>query len=155
MLHTRTEIGYRTGAAAAILPTIALVDTIADESTERHRQPATEQALDQILADSFPASDPPSWNSGTAVLEPAVSVAPDPGRLHAVADIGDRTRASDIVDVSRPDADRSHLQGLVSFAAAAGIALFVPFGILLVAVPIALSIRGALELVSRLFGVVV
>jgi hypothetical protein len=98
VLHIRTDTEYRTGTAA-ILPTIAAVES-ADESTERHRL-AAEQSLDQILADSFPASDPPSWNPGTAVLNHAPDFVPDAGPSEAVPDIEDRTGASDIVDVSR------------------------------------------------------
>ena len=56
--------------------------------------------------------------------------------------------------MSRPgSADRTFLQGLVSLAGAGGIALLVPFAILMVGLPIALSIRGALELFGWLFGV--
>jgi hypothetical protein len=62
---------------------------------------------------------------------------------------------ADIIDVSRANVgDRTFLQGFVSLAGAAGIALFVPFVILLVGLPIALSVRGVLELLSWLFGVV-
>jgi hypothetical protein len=41
----------------------------------------------------------------------------------------------------------------VSLAGAAGIALLVPFAILLVGLPVVLSIRGVLELFGWLFGV--
>jgi hypothetical protein len=71
MLHTRTTIEYRADKAATILPTSAGVDKVADESSERGHRRAAEEALDQVLADSFPASDPPSWNPGTARLNPA------------------------------------------------------------------------------------
>ena len=70
MLHTRTTIEHRAAAAAAILPTMVGVDKLADESSERGDRLAAEEALDQVLADSFPASDPPSWNPGIALLPP-------------------------------------------------------------------------------------
>jgi hypothetical protein len=34
------------------------------------RRLAAERAIDDVLADSFPASDPPSWNSGIALADP-------------------------------------------------------------------------------------
>jgi hypothetical protein len=46
------------------------------------------------------------------------------------------------------------LQGLVSLAGAAAIALLVPFVILLVGLPVALTVRGLLEAIGWLFGVV-
>ena len=51
MLHTRTPIEYRAGGGAAILPTI--VDRVAEESNDRRKRLAAEQAMDQVLADSF------------------------------------------------------------------------------------------------------
>jgi hypothetical protein len=73
VLHTRTAIEPRAGAGAGVLPTI--VDRVAEASDERRRRLAAEQALDQVLADSFPASDPPSWNPGIALLNPAADEA--------------------------------------------------------------------------------
>ena len=58
MLLTRPQHEYRVDTAAAILPTIVGVDKLADDSSERQVRLAAEQALDQVLADSFPASDP-------------------------------------------------------------------------------------------------
>ena len=72
MFHTRTTIEYRAGTAAAVLSTMVGVDKFADESSERGSRLAAEEALDQVLADSFPASDPPSWNPGIALVNPAV-----------------------------------------------------------------------------------
>jgi hypothetical protein len=37
-----------------------------DHSNERQSHGAAERALDEVLAESFPASDPPSWNPGVA-----------------------------------------------------------------------------------------
>jgi hypothetical protein len=52
-----------------------------------------------------------------------------------------------VIDVSRPDGSGgTFVQGLISFTGAAGIALLVPVGILLVGTPVALAVRGALEL---------
>jgi hypothetical protein len=134
------------------LPTI--VDRAVEESQERRRRLAVEQALDQVLADSFPASDPPSWNPGIARLNPAVDVKPEAERSESIAGTPARTGTSGIIDVSRPTGgDRTFLQGLVSLAGAAGIALLVPFAILLVGTPIALPIRGVLGLFGWLFGV--
>jgi hypothetical protein len=152
VLHTRTAIEYRAGGAAAILPTI--VDRAAEESTDRRKRLAAEQALDDVLADSFPASDPPSWNPGIALLDPAWELERHAERSESIADTAASTGVSGIIDVSRPArAGRTFLQGLASLAGAASIALLVPFAILLVGLPIALSIRGVLELFGWLFGV--
>jgi hypothetical protein len=142
------------GAGAAVLPAIGTIDRSVEESSERRRRLAAEQAIDQVLADSFPASDPPSWNPGIALPIPVVGLEPHDERSEAVADTGAATRASSVIDVSRSNgAGRTFFQGLVSLAGAAGIALLVPLVILLIGLPIALSVRGVLELFSWLFGV--
>jgi hypothetical protein len=57
-----------------------------------------------------------------------------------------------VIDVSRPPgAERTLLQALGSLAAATGIALLLPFVMLLVGLPIALGARGLLEVVAWLF----
>ena len=108
MLHTSNE--YRTGAAAAIAPTIGGVDAFVEESNARRRVDA-ERALDQVLADSFPASDPPSWNTGIVRPGLRAGVEPHAERVDKVADTGARAVASDVLDVSRPsNGDRTFLQ---------------------------------------------
>ena len=72
MLHTSTAIEFRE-AVAAVVPAIVSVDRIVDEAGERQAHLAAERALDQVLADSFPASDPPSWNPGISRPRPAES----------------------------------------------------------------------------------
>jgi hypothetical protein len=72
VFHPTTAIEYRTGNAAAMLPASGAVEGHADESSE-YRRLAAEQAMDQVLADSFPASDPPSWNPGIIRTSPGVS----------------------------------------------------------------------------------
>ena len=76
MPHTRSTIEYRAATAAAILPMMVGVDKRADKSSERGDRLAAEEAIDQVLADSFPASDPPSWNPGIALLNPGVGLKP-------------------------------------------------------------------------------
>ena len=66
MQPTRTAIEHQDGTLAAILPTIIGIDALAREFSERRNRPAAEMALDDVLADWFPASDPPSWNPGIA-----------------------------------------------------------------------------------------
>ena len=154
MLHTTIGTENRVGAGAAVVPAIVTVDRSAEESSRRRRRLAAEQAMDRVLADSFPASDPPSWNPGIALPIPAVGLEPRAERSEAHADDGARTRASGLIDVSRSNgAGRTFFRGLVSLAGASGIALLVPFAILLIGLPIALSVRGVLELFSWLFGV--
>jgi len=109
--------------------------------------------MDEALGESFPASDPPAWNPGMARPIP-----PDTSRDHA-DDI--RLNASrdeiasgspGVIDVSRRFAsERTRLQALISLAGVAGIALLVPFAILLVGLPIALAARGLLEVLVWFF----
>ncbi len=55
------------------------------------------------------------------------------------------------IGVSRPNRDgRTLVQGLRSLAGAVGIALLAPFVILLVGLPVALAVRGTLEVIGFL-----
>jgi hypothetical protein len=148
----RTLTQYRDGSAA-IAPIIAAVDAPVGEFSSARERLAVERAIDDVLADSFPASDPPSWNPGVARPDSVVSAFG-----HEVALVAASTayadRADGDVDVWRPmSAERTFLRGLVSLAGAAGIALLVPFAILLVGLPVVLAVRGVLEAIGWLFGV--
>jgi hypothetical protein len=114
---------------------------------------AAERAVDSVLADSFPASDPPSWTLGITHPQPerratnAETVAPDADRAEAVK--------ADVIDTFRPAADgRTLLKGLVSLGGAAGIALLVPFAILLIGMPIALAVGGVVEAASWVLALI-
>lgn len=86
----------------------------------------TPEAIDDVLAGTFPASDPPAWTPGMARPAP----------------VG----AADVVDVSLPtDSERTLGHGLASLLAAGGVALLVPVAILALGTPVALAVRGLLE----------
>ena len=150
MLQTRTAIEYRDGVAA-VVPAIVGVDRIVDEAGARQARLAAERALDEVLADSFPASDPPSWNPGIIRPQPADGFAT---AVMTAQDVGERLPMADVIDVSRPThGERTFLQSLVSLFGAAGIALLFGIGILLVGLPIVLVVRGVVEAIGWLFGV--
>jgi hypothetical protein len=151
VLQTKTSIEYRDGSAV-IAPIIVGVDGPVDELSSARRRLAVERGIDDVLADSFPASDPPSWNPGVARPDPVVTSFGHQVALGeaSTADAGD---ADWVVDVSRPmSAERTFVQGLSSLAGAAGIALLVPFVILLIGLPVVLAVRGLLEAIGWLFG---
>jgi hypothetical protein len=112
----------------------------------------TAQAIDDVLAGTFPASDPPAWTPGIARPAPARPAA-YVDRAPAQDDKADvRT---DVIDVSRsPDAKRTFAQALGSLVGATGLALLVPLVILAIAAPVALGIRGALAVAERIVAFV-
>jgi hypothetical protein len=155
MLSTKTAIEYRAGGAAAVLPPIGGLERMIEESREQRRL-AAEQAVDQVLADSFPASDPPSWNPGTVQADPlAIGFEPHIPREDTAAGAADWTAdAGRVIHVSAPIAtDLSFRQRVVSFAAAIGAALLLPLSILLIGLPVAAAVRGLLELIGWAVGV--
>ena len=156
MLYTRNTIEYRDGTLAAIVPAAVGIDGRVDDYRARRDRLAAERAIDDVLADSFPASDPPSWNPGIARLDLDGDLAHHASGQTRLTDAGERGNwLSDVIDVSRPTrGGRTFLQGLVSLAGAVGIALAVPFVILLIGLPIVFAVRGLLEAVSWMFGVI-
>ena len=120
------------------------------------RRLAAERALDEVLAESFPASDPPSWTLGV-VRPPPVQRAPYDGVREQTVTRAPRPQpaAGGVLDVSGDRrVERTFIDGLISLAAATGLVLLVPFAVLLVGVPIALLVRGLLEALGWLFSFV-
>ena len=66
MLYTRAAIEQTGGGSDSLLLSIAEGDVRVAMSVHQEARHAAELALDQVLADSFPASDPPSWTLGVA-----------------------------------------------------------------------------------------
>jgi len=157
VLYTRNTIEHRGGALTAIVPAAVVIDHRVDELRDRRERLAAERAIDDVLADSFPASDPPSWNPGITRLALGGHLADRASGHTPLTDAWARRAGfRDVVDVSRPTGEgRTFLQGLVSLTGAAGIALVVPFVILLIGLPIALTVRGLLEVVGWVLGVAI
>jgi hypothetical protein len=126
---------------------------------ERRRSRSTEHALDQVLADSFPASDPPPWTP--AVATTSINAArPGASPLPLVAAVvtgaarcSSRPYAEDVIVPYRGFREkRTLVQKLTSLAGVIGVAFLVPIAILIVGIPIALAARGVLEVVGWLGG---
>ena len=114
--------------------------------------------MDQVLADSFPASDSPSWTLG-------VARAASPGRTgrvgfadEAAVEVSAREPATtgDVIDVPVPRTKGTRLQGLVSRRGAAGIAMLVTVAVVPIVLPLARVARGVADaigwLVARIAG---
>lgn len=154
MYYSRTAIDRRGDRANSRLPSSAERDRRRASSTGPRAQYAAEPALDQVLADSFPASDPPSWTPGVARPgSPGQNLSAE-SRDGSAVESGDRALAEiDVADRSLlRRTGRTFLQGLASLAGAAGIALLVPFVILLIGLPVALAVGAVAEAIGWLLA---
>jgi hypothetical protein len=146
---------YREAAVDAVFRGGNRLGVLRTEADALQRRLAAESAVDSVLADSFPASDPPSWTLGIAHPPPerqATNVervlAPDARRAVPVRD--------NVTAVPRPSGDgRTFLKGLVSLAGAVGLVLLLPFALLLIGIPIAFAVRGVAEVASWLLALVI
>ena len=105
--------------------------------TTSPRIEARERMVDQVLADSFPASDPPPWTLGRATTA-AISSPTDSSR-------NDDDAWSYQTTVIVPGGSRTAWQWLASGLGAIAVTLLLPISILVVGVPIAVAVRGILE----------
>jgi hypothetical protein len=137
------------------VPSIAEGDVPVARAVDQEARYAAELALDQVLADSFPASDAPPWTLGVSRPVSFSRTGSAEFTDETAMEDSDRRSAtvtSDVIDVSLPRAGRTFIQALVSLAGAAGIALLVPFAILLIGLPVALVVRGVAEAVGWLLA---
>lgn len=146
MLYRTTAIdsGGRMGSVGPV--------NIPVDATDLRRRVAAEYAIDDVLADSFPASDPPSWTMGVSRPGPVASM-----RLKRasytppIEDFRHRgARAPIALSAESPDRAR-----LASVARAVGIVLLLPFVGPSIVLSLALAVRGVVEVVGWLFGATV
>jgi hypothetical protein len=152
VLRTETPMLIPRPARAPMLPGGVTAGAQAGQADDQVRRLAAERALDEVLAESFPASDPPSWTPGIA--RPAAALRVEDNAARGAITTNPETRppvAVEVIDVAHPSHDEWTVFGaLTSIAAASGVVLLVPFVILLVGLPIALVVRGLIEVVTWL-----
>ena len=112
--------------------------------TTSKRIEARERKVDQVLADSFPASDPPPWTFGRSASERSAQA--NVSRNH---DDAWSCHTTVVVAAGR----RTGWQWLASGVAAIGVTMLVPIGILAVGLPIAFAVHGMLEALGWLANI--
>jgi hypothetical protein len=154
VLHSGTSMEYRAGRTT-IVPTIVGVHARGGDLTDTRKRLANERAIDEVLTDSFPASDPPSWNSSVARPDLVVrrfghQVAL--GEANGADSVEGGTSVHSVINAARSMTERTFFQGFVSLTGAVGIALMAPFVVLLLGLPVVVGVRALLEAIGWLFG---
>jgi hypothetical protein len=132
-----------------------LPDARAGQLEARRADADRESALDQVLADSFPASDPPPWTLGVArrdsnpdAIAPLSRSVADSARADVA---GPRALVNDVVILGGGSrGPRTSIQRLATLAGGMGVALLVPVAILVVGLPVVLLVRGIVEAITWL-----
>jgi hypothetical protein len=104
-----------------------------------------EQNVDQVLADSFPASDPPPWTLGRVP-------GPPPERTDTMKD--HVTAWSSHTTTIIAGGKRSAWQWTATGMGALGIGMLVPISILAIGIAIALAARAVIELAGWVASIV-
>jgi hypothetical protein len=157
VLRTETPMLIPRATGAPMLPGGVTAGAQTGQADDQLRRLSAERALDEVLAESFPASDPPSWTPGMARPAAALRVEDNAAR-GAITTNPERRPAGavGVSDVAHPNHDEWTVLGaLTSIAAASGIVLLVPFVMLLVGLPIALVVRGFIAAVAWLGGLTI
>jgi hypothetical protein len=111
---------------------------------------ARERKVDDVLADSFPASDPPPWTLGRAPASPV-----DSTDVESADTTRDNAPAwSSLTTVVVAGGQKTARQWLATVVGGVAAAMMIPLGILLIGIPIAVATRTLIEVAAWVAAVV-